>query len=110
MTDTLSRLEALHAAATEGRWVNGTHNEHGVVRSPEHGLVVQAGPIGPVDANATAIAALHNTAPALFAVVRAAQEVHTSWYGGCLDTDYDRIASAFDGLTAALNTLEASDD
>ena len=83
MTDTLARLEALHAAATSG-WR--------------------------YDEWPAASSAIYRAAPALFAVVRAAQDVHASWYGGCLDTDYDRIASAFDGLTAALDALGASDD
>ncbi len=32
----------------------------------------------------------------------AAQSVHDSWFGGDLDNNYDRIASAFDGLRTAL--------
>lgn len=74
MTD-LEPLKAALAAATPGPWVNGSHNEHGVVRSPEHGLIAQCGPYGKQDADARLIVAAVNALPALIAEVEALREV-----------------------------------
>ena len=60
------------------------------------------------DADAAYIAALKpDTMNRLLNVVEAGKSAHDAWFGGLIDSDYDRMESIFDALRAALAALEA---
>lgn len=136
MTDTLSRLEALYAAATKRPW--GTRQAR-LAPSDQMGDVaitagdpipgVALGLLGEIWAerikgqpdpqqarwDADAITALHNSAPVLFAVVRAAQEWRSlnslRNHDDTTAHDHHRCIAEGDAtLRHALDALEARDD
>lgn len=68
-------LEELLREASPLPWVNGTRNEHGVIRSPDHGLVAQAGPFPRQDDDAALIVAAVNALPLHLEAVKALERL-----------------------------------
>lgn len=112
MTDPLDTLRALEAAATPGPWTLGTRNEHGIVLSPEHGLVVSSPwtATGRADNDAALIAAARNALPALLTIARALPEdpgFGGSWCLWC-EAPFAQLPHKPDCLWLAASTAKAT--
>lgn len=114
---TLDDLAALAREATPGPWYVGSRNEHGVVRSPKHGLVVSSPwtATGRADSDARYIAAcspevidaLVEAARALSNLVYHASEMVLDHENATmLHTEWAELAEAVDAARIALATLE----
>ena len=112
-----AELRRLMEAATPGPWIGGGRNEHGVVRSPTHGLVTQCGPLGRQDADAALIVAMHEALPFYLALEDAARAYVAARdiYVECDDDQNEEPCghwhdqhAASDALSAALDRLGAS--